>query len=366
MLKSKLTMDSVLEFVFLQNTIKSWLIALAITLLIILTARVIQQVLLKRIRRFTDTTSSTLDDFMISLVERSAMPMLYFIAVYVGSRYLYKGELVNKIIQAIFITIIVFFVVRAIGDLFSYIFQRFTNRDQGQLKQAKGILLIIKIILWLGGAVFLLDNLGYNITTIVTGLGIGGIAIALAAQAVLADLFSYLVIFFDKPFEVGDFIVIGDKSGAVEYIGIKTTRLRTLSGEQLIMSNTDLTNSRVQNFKRMEKRRVMLSIGVTYETGSEKLKMIPTIVKEIIEQQDEVQFDRAHFSGFGDFSLNFEVVYYLMTADYLKFMDSQQQLLLSLYERFEKEQIRFAYPTQRLLLHTENIWEVANGKNVQQ
>jgi len=359
-------MNSFLELVFLQNSIKSWLIALVIMLLIMLTARVMQQVVLTRIRRFADKTSSTLDDFMMRLVERTAMPMLYFIAVYAASRYLNKSEFINKIIQAIFITVIVFFVVRAIGDLFSYIFQRFTNSDHGQLKQAKGILLIIKIMLWLGGAVFLLDNLGYDITTIVTGLGIGGIAIALAAQAVLADLFSYLVIFFDKPFEVGDFIQTGDKSGVVEYIGIKTTRLRTLSGEQLIMSNTDLTNSRVQNFKRMEKRRVVLSIGVTYETGSEKLKMIPAIIQEIIGQLDEVQFDRAHFSEFGDFSLNFELVYYLMTSDYLKHMDIQQRLLFCLYERFENEQIEFAYPTQRLLFQTEKIWEGADGKNLQQ
>lgn len=355
-------MNSFWELVFLQNTIKSWVTAIVIMLLIILTARIVQQVVLKRIRRITDRTSSTLDDFMISLIERSAMPLLYFIAVYAASRYLERTEFVNKIIQATFISVTVFFVIRAIGDLFSYIFQRFTSKDGDQLRQAKGILLIIKIILWLGGVVFLLDNLGYNITTIVTGLGIGGIAIALAAQAVLADLFSYLVIFFDKPFEVGDFIVIGDKSGIVEYIGIKTTRLRTLSGEQLIMSNTDLTNSRVQNFKRMEKRRVVLSIGVTYETGSEKLKMIPAIIQEIIGQQEDVQFDRAHFSGFGDFSLKFELVYYLMTADYLKYMDSQQSLLLNLYERFEKEQIEFAYPTQKLLLHSEQISEGPNGQ----
>ncbi|HEX5652875.1 MAG TPA: mechanosensitive ion channel family protein [Chitinophagaceae bacterium] len=232
----------------------------------------------------------------------------------------------------------------------SYIFLRFTGRGGEKMKQAKGILLIIRIFLWVVGVVFLLDNLGYNITTLVAGLGIGGIAIALAAQAVLADLFSYLVIFFDKPFETGDFIMVGDKSGVVEYIGIKTTRLRTLGGEQLIMSNTDLTNSRVQNFKRMAKRRVLITIGVTYETCAEKLKNIPSLVQEIVAEQAQVVFDRAHFSGFGDFSLNFEIVYYVLTDDYLQYMDSQQEFCLKLYDRFEQEHIDFAYPTQKILL----------------
>jgi small-conductance mechanosensitive channel len=166
---------------------------------------------------------------------------------------------------------------------------------------------------------------------------------------VLGDIFSYLVIFFDKPFEIGDFIVIGDKSGNVENIGIKTTRIRALSGEQLIVSNTDLTNSRVQNFKRMERRRVLLSIGVTYETQTEKLKKIPLIVREIVESQKGVSFERTHFSGFGNFSLNFEIVYHILTADYLQYMDSQQAFCLALFERFEKEKIDFAYPTQKLL-----------------
>ncbi|HEY6502394.1 MAG TPA: mechanosensitive ion channel family protein [Chitinophagaceae bacterium] len=343
-------MGSIWDDTFWGNTLKVWLTAMAITLFAVALARILQAVVLKKVKRIAERTNSTVDDFLVRLLQRGVMPLLYFVAIYTGIRYLELPQGIVKIVHAVFMVIVVFYIIRGISDLFSYIFQRFTRQGGDQVKQAKGILLIIKIMLWIAGIVFLLDNLGYNITTIVTGLGIGGIAIALAAQAVLADLFSYLVIFFDKPFEAGDYIVVGDKSGIVEYIGIKTTRLRTLGGEQLIMSNTDLTNSRVQNYKRMEKRRVLLTIGVTYETSTDKLKKIPAIVREIIGSQEQVVFDRTHFSGFGDFCLNFEIVYYILTADYLQYMDSQQAFCLSLYERFEKEHIDFAYPTQKLLL----------------
>lgn len=345
-------MGGIWDKVFWGNTFQAWIIAIGIIVIGIAAARIMQRVVLIRIKKLADRTSSTLDDFIIVLVQRSVMPVAYFVAFYTGIRYLQLNAGILKALHAVFIVVAVFFIIRGVSDLLSYVFLRFTKQSEAQAKQAKGILLIVKIILWLVGVVFLMDNLGYNITTIVTGLGIGGIAIALAAQAVLGDLFSYLVIFFDKPFETGDFIVIGDKAGSVEYIGIKTTRLRTPGGEQLIVSNTDLTNSRVQNFKRMEKRRVLVSIGVTYETGAEKLKKIPDIVRAILAMQKDVLFDRTHFAGFGDFSLNFEIVFYILSSDYMQYMDSQQTFCLALYERFEKEGIEFAYPTQKLLLNS--------------
>ena len=162
-------------------------------------------------------------------------------------------------------------------------------------------MLVINLCIWFLGIVFLFDNLGYDVTAIIAGLGIGGIAIALAAQNILGDLFNYFVIFFDRPFEIGDFIVLDDKKGNVEYIGIKTTRLKSITGEQIIISNTDLTNSRLHNFKRMEQRRVLFTLGVTYQTTPEQLQMIPGIIKSIIEDQEGITFDRAHFATFGDF-----------------------------------------------------------------
>ena len=207
---------------------------------------------------------------------------------------------------------------------------------------------VIKVAVWGLGVTFLLDNLGFKISAVVAGLGIGGIAVALAAQTVLGDLFSYFTIFFDRPFEVGDFIVIDDFLGTVEYIGIKTTRLRSLSGEQLIFSNTDLTSSRLRNYKRMENRRVVFQLGVTYQTKTEQLREIPEIIAHIIKKSDNTVFDRAHFSSYGDFSLNFETVYYVKSRDYNIYMDTQQTINLLIYRQFAEEGIEFAYPTQTL------------------
>lgn len=346
-------MTSFWEIVFLGNTVKDWSIALGIILLCMLGAVLLKRIVLSRLQQLASRTTSYLDDFLIGVLQKSVMPILYVYAVYAGLRYITLPPQFDRIMHIAVLVITVFFSINILIGFFDYFFRQFaSSRDQDgtQAKQAKGILLIIKVVLWVIGTIFLVDNLGYNITTIITGLGIGGIAIALAAQTILGDLFSYLVIFFDKPFESGDFIVIGDKSGVVEYIGIKTTRLRTLGGEQLIMSNTDLTNSRVQNFKRMEQRRVVLSIGITYETAAEKIKRIPQIIQEIVEDEQHVKFDRAHFSGFGDFSLNFEIVYYILSADYVQYMNSQQTINLGILERFAGEDIQFAYPTQKLFL----------------
>jgi small-conductance mechanosensitive channel len=168
-------------------------------------------------------------------------------------------------------------------------------------------------------------------------------------------LFSYFVIFFDRPFEVGDFITVQDKVGTVEYTGIKTTRLRALTGEQLVFSNTDLTNSRIHNFKKMQERRVLFRIGVVYQTSAAQLKEIPQIVKNIIEKHSDVRFDRGHFATYGDFSLNFEFVYFVIGSEYVKYMDTQQSINLEIYDEFEKRGIEFAYPTQTLFVNKETV-----------
>ncbi len=280
------------------------------------------------------------------------MPLLYVLAIYFGVQTLDLPAKVASIARVAVMVVVTFFVLRIISSFIAYPFRQALQRreaNQQREKQSKGILVIVQVIIWLTGFLFLIDNLGYDITTLVAGLGIGGIAVALAAQTILGDLFSYLVIFFDKPFEIGDFIIIDDKMGTIEYIGIKTTRIRTLSGEQLICSNTDLTNSRVHNYKRMEKRRVVFSFGIVYDTSAEKIKKIPSIVKNIIERDPGNTFDRAHFSSYGDFSLNFEVVYYVMTPDYNEYMDKQQEINVGIFAAFGQENIEFAFPTQTIL-----------------
>ena len=207
-----------------------------------------------------------------------------------------------------------------------------------------------KWILWSVGLLLILSNLGINVTSLIAGLGIGGIAIALALQNTLSELFSSFSIYFDKPFIPGDFIVVGDKKGTVEKIGIKTTRLKALQGEELVISNKELTSAQIQNFKKMKDRRISFSFGITYETPVDKIKKIPGMVQEIIEGENGTRFDRAHFSRFDDSALNFDVVYYVQTGDYTKYMDTQQNINIKIMEAFEEMGIAMAYPTQTIYI----------------
>jgi small-conductance mechanosensitive channel len=249
--------------------------------------------------------------------------------------------------------IITFYGIRLLISLINYSLEQYWIKKEGKTfsrQSLKGIITLIKVVIWGIGITFLLDNLGFKISTVIAGLGIGGIAVALAAQTILGDLFNYFVIFFDRPFEVDDFIIIGDYMGTIETIGIKTTRIRSLGGEQLVFSNTDLTNSRIRNYKRMQKRRVLFRIGVVYQTKLEQMKEIPGLIKEIVESIPDTVFDRAHFASFGDFSLDIEIVYYILSSDYNKYMDIQQELNFKIMEEFEKRGIEFAYPTRTIFL----------------
>jgi MscS family membrane protein len=197
----------------------------------------------------------------------------------------------------------------------------------------------------------ILDQLGFDITALVAGLGIGGVAIALAVQNVLGDLFASLSIVLDKPFVVGDTINVGDMTGTVEYIGIKTTRLRSLSGEMIVFSNNDLLKSRIRNFRVMQERRIVFAVQVTYDTAQEKLERIPGMLRAAVENRKQTRFDRAHFKGFSESALDFEVVYFVTTPDYNVYMDVQQAINLEIYRRFVEEKIEFAYPTRTLIVH---------------
>jgi small-conductance mechanosensitive channel len=205
-----------------------------------------------------------------------------------------------------------------------------------------------RVAVWTTVFLLVLDNFGIDITALITGLGIGGIAVALAVQNVLSDTFASISIILDKPFEVGDFIIVGDLLGVVENIGIKTTRVRSLSGEQLVFGNNDLLSSRIRNFKRMYERRVAFGFGVLYETPIEKLEWIPGMVREGIEALEQTRFDRAHFKGFGESSLDFEIVYYVLAPDYALYMDIQQKINLHIMREFAREGVDFAYPTRML------------------
>ncbi len=228
--------------------------------------------------------------------------------------------------------------------------RRTAGADRAAIGSLGIIGFVMRLVVWVLILLLALDNLGVDVTALVAGLGVGGIAVALAVQNVLGDLFASLSITLDRPFEIGDFIIVDEYMGSVEQIGVKSTRLRSLGGEQIIMANADLLGSRVRNYGRMNERRVVFSLGVTYETSRTKLKRIPSIIRECIERHEGTRFDRCHFAKYGDFSLTFETVYYVLSPDYNLYMDVQQAAYFDIHEAFEREQIAFAYPTQKLWL----------------
>ena len=338
------------------NPITDYIIALGIFIAGIIIVKVFEKILLKKLKTLADKTATTVDDFIVAGIEKSAVPLLYFASLFIAVRYLNLSDTAKEILFATSTVIVTFFVIKLITSSVRYGLDTYmSKRDypEERKKQMMSILIVLNLLVYSLGLVFLLDNFGFNVAAVITGLGIGGIAIALAAQALLGDLFSYFVIFFDKPFEIGDFVIVGDKLGTIEKIGIKTTRIRSLGGEQLIFPNSDLTSSRIHNYKRMERRRVLFKIGVVYQTKAAVLKEISELGKQIIEEQSDTTFDRGHFASYGDFSLVFEFVYYVMGNDYNKFMDVQQAINLRIYEEFEKRNIEFAYPTQTLYFNRE-------------
>lgn len=345
-------MEALMDKVFLGNSLGDWLIALGMMVIGILLVKLARRLLIGKIKKWAHKTETSFDDFVVTLVEKSALPFLTLLSIYGSLQWLDHPPKPHWQEVALLLVTTYFILLTITAAVQYFVMSFLKTQDDGvtKQKQAKGLLIILKFVIWAMGTMFLLDNLGYNISTIIAGLGIGGIAIALAAQTILGDLFSYFVILFDRPFEIDDFVVVDDKSGVVEYIGVKTTRIRTLSGEQLICSNKNLTDSRIHNFKRMERRRVVLSIGVTYQTSADLLASIPTMVKKIISLQANVFYDRGHFSGFGDSSLKFEFVYFIESSDYVLFMDRQQEVNLEIFRLFEKERIEFAYPTQTIFM----------------
>ena len=352
-------MDELLKQVYFGNTILNFAEALGIFILGIIVIKIFRSIVLRRLKKWAAKTQTTIDDFIIIGMQKSVVPVLYFGSFYIAFKYLKLSPDFHTAINIISIFIVTFYAIRLITSVMDFSIVSYTSK-QGEAhphkaKQLKGISTFAKMLVWGIGIIFLLDNLGVNISAVVAGLGIGGIAVALAAQAILGDLFSYFVIFFDRPFEIGDFIIVDDKTGTVEHIGIKTTRIRALSGEQLVLSNTDLTSSRIHNYKKLQRRRVVFQIGVIYETPADKLKIIPEIVKNIIVEAENAEFDRGHFKSYGDFSLNFEFVYYVLSADYTIYMDIQQNINLKIFTVFEKEGIVFAYPTQMVYVNkTDN------------
>ncbi len=353
-------LETILQYEFLGNLVSEYLLALAIIIVgLLLIKFVIKPFILKGIRNWIANSRIPFNNRILKIFETTIVPLLNLGLLYISIGNLTLHPIINQTIDVIGIIIGTFIGIQFIGKIIEYLLATYWLSGESEEAREQTLAIIspaIKIVIWTIGFIFLLANLGFNISALIAGLGVGGIAIALAAQGIFQELFSYFAIVLDRPVRIGDFIIVGDLVGSVEYIGIKTTRLRSLSGEQIILSNSDLTSSRIRNYKRMEERRIVFSIGVAYDTSNEQMKAIPEIIRAIIEQTENTRFDRCHFSSYGDFSLNFETVYYMETANYDAYMDAQQKINLAIKEKFEAEGIEIAYPTQVLYVNyvTEN------------
>lgn len=337
-----------------HNRISEYLLCLAIIAGGILAMRVVEALVLRRLKAWAEKTSSTWDDFLVDRIRRTGIPLAWLGIVQAALRVLTLTPRAERIIDMAGIVFLTLLGIVFTVSLVSYGFEEYMQKrgeDASRERAMKGVVSLGKALVWIIGTLFLLDNLGFRISTVVAGLGIGGIAVALAAQTVLGDLFAYFTILFDRPFEIGDFVIVGEHSGVIERIGIKTTRIASLDGEQIVVSNKDLTDSRVRNFKRMARRRVAFRLGVTYQTPADRLREIPGIVAEIFRGIEGATLDRVHFFSYGDFSLVYEIVYFVDGNDYARYMDLQQQANLRIYEEFGKRRIEFAYPTQTLYLN---------------
>lgn len=347
-----MTMLDWLDYTLFGNPMRDWVISgsvLFVTLAILLLVR---YVLRSRLKKLADASENMLFKVVRHVVGQSKSWFLLLIAMNVSLRSIDASERFDLVFgRLLVIGMLVQFGIWAVAG-----FGRFMQlrRDEQLEEDASTVAamdivsFLIRVSVWAIVFVLVLDNLGVNITALVAGLGVGGIAVALAAQNIISDLFASLSIILDRPFVLGDFLAIDDLYGNVEKVGLKTTRVRSLSGEQLVFSNNDLLNSRIRNYGQMVERRSVFSIGVVYQTSYEQLEQIPQIIEDIVVKQELARFDRAHFKQYGDYSLNFEIVYYVESSDYRLYMDIQQAVNLEIFRRFAEAGIEFAYPTQTL------------------
>lgn len=293
--------------------------------------------------------------FFKLIIEKVSNYFLFFTAFYISFFYLNVTEKIQSFLTAIFIIFSSYIILLISFSFIDIFFKEYLKKHTKENKKGvvKNLGLFAKVILSLFLFIFVLSVLRVNVTTLVAGMGVGGIAIAFALQNILSDLFSSFSIYFDKPFVEGDFIVVGDKWGTVESIGIKSTRVRALQGEEIIFSNKELTSVQVRNLAKLKERRVELKLKITYTTPTLKMEKIPKIIEEIIKKEELASFDRAHFNSFGDFSLDYQIVYYVKSPEYIDFMNVNEIILLNIKRRFEKEKIDFAYPTETIYLSSQ-------------
>ena len=345
-----------------QNSTDAWTSALIAVVGAMLVLLLLRWLILVRLRRVANTTVTLVDDFLVEVVSATRVLLPLAVGLYAGTHFLTLPDAAEKFADRAFGVMMVlqigFWSSRGLNFWLRMRFDKGDVAEAGSRAMTHTLLSFLgRMVLWALVLLLILDNLGFNVTALVASLGIGGVAVALAVQNILGDLFASLSIAIDKPFVIGDFIIVDELTGTVEHVGLKTTRVRALSGEQIIFSNNDLLSSRIRNYKRMRERRAVFGIGVTYDTPAEQLEALPGLIREAIDAQAEVRFDRAHFKSFGPSSLDFEAVYYVLQPDYTVYMDVQQAINLQLVRTLATRNIEFAFPTQTL--HVSGAMQLA-------
>ena len=299
-------------------------------------------------------TRSQVDDLLLALVQSTRVWLIALPALSGGTHasampvkaagWLWTASTISFLAQVAlwFATIVTFWLTH---------YERTRASDPAAATTFRLFRLAASVVIWTVTFVVALDTLGFDVRTLLTGLGIGGVAVALATQSILSDLFASLSIVIDKPFVVGDMIAVGDSQGTVESIGLKTTRVRSVGGEELIFANNELLKSRIRNLQRMVERRVLFTIGVVYKTDAATLEVIPDLLRRCATSQPRVRFDRAHLSLLGAVGYQFEVAYYVESCDYNVFMDTQQAVFFTIVKALSDAGVALAYPTQTLFVN---------------
>lgn len=336
--------------IYLGNTVGDYLLAGGILIGLSVVFGVFKFIVLKKLAKQAQKTHTDVDDILIEIVQKVKPPFYLFVSGYIALRILEIKDLIVQAINAILLLWATYLVIQMVRVFINRVVRKQISEEDGSAQAAVQLLsALVTFVLWVLGLLLVLQNLGINVTSLVAGLGIAGLAIAFALQNILEDLFSAFSILFDKPFVVGDFIDMGDGvSGVVEKIGIKTTHLRSLKGEQVIVANSKITSSTIQNFKRMEERRGVFTVGVTYETPLEHLKDIPRMIEEIIKTEQTTRFYHSHLKEFGDSAYIFETIYYVCGGDYDVFLKTHNDISLKIVEKFAEVGVDMAYPTRMI------------------
>ncbi len=345
-----------LTYEFGGNLVKDYAISISVFVISFVILKFFKYFLLKKLEALSKKTNTKIDDILVQSINSIGWSFYVVLSLYVSLQFIVVPSIINLVLFYLMTIIFIYYAVKGLQHFIDYGTQTIIEKRTQENKDEDTSMIdllgkILKIVLWIMAVLLILSNLGYDITPMLAGLGIGGIAIAFALQNVLSDVFASFSIYFDKPFRVGDTILVGTDMGTVKRIGIKSTRITTLEGQEMIISNRELTETRIHNYKKMKKRRVVFNFGVTYETPTKKIEEIPRMVKEIMNKIELAELDRVHFNKFGDSALLFEVVYFVGTNNYNVYMDTRQKINIEIKKIFEKEKIEMAYPTQTLYVH---------------